>query len=259
MAMAAFPPEPPGPPTPPSRPGRLLPLLRGSAGDPWWARPGLIAITVLAGVLTIWAIDASGYGNEYYAAAAYSGSLDWHAWLFGSFDTESFISVDKPPLSLWVTGLSVRIFGLSSWSVLLPHALAGIGTVLVVHHAVRRWRGHAAAIVAAGLLAVTPVFVVMSRYNNPDAILGLLMSGSLSMAYSAARRGSWPLLAVRTARWKYIRTFALDDSTRTVHEELYDLEEDPDEVRNLVDAPERADVRDTMRRKLERLWSRVRD
>jgi len=187
MAISA--PEPPARP-----PGRLHRLVRGPGDQPWWARPGLIAVTVLAGILYTWALDASGYGNEYYAAAARSGSLDWNAWLFGSFDTESFISVDKPPLSLWASGLSVRVFGLSPWSVLLPHAAAGVATVVVLHRTVRRWHGHAAALTSALFLTVTPVFVVMARYNNPDAILTLLITSSLALAYSAARSGSgWRL------------------------------------------------------------------
>ncbi len=173
---------------------RAVRLLRGPQDHPWWSRGGLILITLLATGLYTWALDASGYGNEYYAAAAYSGSLDWNAWLFGSVDTASFISVDKPPFSLWVTGLSVRAFGLSSWSVLLPHALAGVGTVLVLHRTVRRWHGHAAALAAAAAMAVTPIAVVMARYNNPDAILTLLLTGSMALAYSAARSGSgWRL------------------------------------------------------------------
>jgi len=175
---------------------RAIRLLRGPEEDPWWSRGGLMLVALLAAALYTWALDASGYGNEYYAAAAYSGSLDWNAWLFGSVDTSSFISVDKPPFSLWVTGLSVRTFGLSSWSVLLPHALAGVGTVLVLHRTVRRWHGHAAALGAAVAMAVTPIAAVMARYNNPDAILTLLLTGSLAMAYSAARsRSGWRLAA----------------------------------------------------------------
>jgi len=189
------------PPPPPessaaTRGGRLVRLLRGPAADPRWARPGLILVTLLAAGLYTWALDASGYGNEYYAAAAYSGSMDWTAWLFGSVDTESFVSVDKPPLSLWVTGLSVRIFGLSPWSVLLPHAVAGVATVLVLHRTVRRWHGHAAALGAALAMTITPIAVVMFRYNNPDAILTLLVTGALALAYSAARTGSgWRIAA----------------------------------------------------------------
>jgi 4-amino-4-deoxy-L-arabinose transferase-like glycosyltransferase len=159
----------------------------------------LILVTLVAAGLYTWALDASGYGNEYYAAAAYSGSMDWMAWLFGSVDTASFISVDKPPLSLWVTGLSVRIFGLSAWSVLLPHAVAGGATVIVLHHTVRRWHGHAAALGAALAMTITPIAVVMFRYNNPDAILTLLVTGALALAYSAARSASWWRLAASGA------------------------------------------------------------
>ena len=131
-------------------------LLRGPATDPAWARPGLLVLLAATAAVYVWALDASGYGNEYYAAAAYSGSLDWTAWLFGSFDSASFISVDKPPVSLWVTGLSIRVFGLSHWSVLLPQAVAGVATVAILHHTVKRWKGHAAALVAAAGLRHHP-------------------------------------------------------------------------------------------------------
>ncbi len=163
---------------------------------PRWSRPGLLLLLLAAAGAYTWALDASGYGNEYYAAAAYSGSQNWTAWLFGSLDSASFISVDKPPLSLWVTGLSTRMFGLSSWSVLLPHAIAGVATIGILYRTVRSWHGHAAALLAGAALAVTPIAAVMFRYNNPDAFLTLLMVSAIALAYSATQRGSgWRLAA----------------------------------------------------------------
>ncbi len=172
----------------------LLRLICGREEDPRWARPGLLLLLFTAAVAYTWALDASGYGNEYYAAAAYSGSQSWTAWFFGSFDGASFISVDKPPVSLWVTGMSIRMFGLSSWSVLLPHVVAGVATIGILYGTVRRWHGHAAGLLAAAALAVTPIAAVMFRYNNPDAVLTLLMVSALAVAHAAARRGSgWRL------------------------------------------------------------------
>jgi 4-amino-4-deoxy-L-arabinose transferase-like glycosyltransferase len=114
--------------------------------------------------------------------------------LFGSFDAASFISVDKPPASLWVSGLSVRFFGLSHWSVLLPQAAAGVATVAIVFASVRRWRGPVAGLVAGAALALTPVVVVMFRYNNPDALLTLLTVAAVAVTHSAIRTGSgWRL------------------------------------------------------------------
>ncbi len=175
----------------------LRKIFRGPDTEPAWARPGLLMLLLGTAVAYLWALDASGYGNEYYAAAAYSGSQNWTAWLFGSFDSESFISVDKPPASLWVTGLSIRVFGLSHWSVLLPQAVAGVAAVAVLHHTVKRWKGHSAALLAGLGFALTPVVVVMFRYNNPDALLTLLLVSAVAVTFSAIERGSgWRLAGV---------------------------------------------------------------
>src|SRR3954465_11896433 len=92
---------------------------------------------VLAGtaVLYLWNLGASGWANAFYSAAAQAGSRDWAAWFFGSSDAANAITVDKPPASLWIMGLSVRIFGLSSWSILVPQALMGVGTACLVYSA----------------------------------------------------------------------------------------------------------------------------
>ena len=70
-------------------------------------RPELAALLALAAVLNLWALDQNGYANEYYAAAVRSMSSDWHAFLYGSFDAAGVMTVDKPPLALWVQALSV--------------------------------------------------------------------------------------------------------------------------------------------------------
>ncbi len=114
-------------------------------------------------------------GNTFYAAAVKSGTESWKAFFFGSLDPGSFITVDKPPAALWVMELSGRIFGFSSWSMLLPEALAGLATVMVLYHLVRRWFGEPAAVFASLALALTPVAVVIFRYNDPDAFLTLLL------------------------------------------------------------------------------------
>ncbi len=114
-------------------------------------------------------------GNTFYAAAVKSGTESWKAFFFGSLDPGSFITVDKPPAALWVMELSGRIFGFSSWSMLLPEALAGVATVMVLYHLVRGWFGEPAAVFASLALALTPVAVVIFRYNDPDAFLTLLL------------------------------------------------------------------------------------
>ncbi|WP_043629428.1 ArnT family glycosyltransferase [Nonomuraea candida] len=110
--------------------------LLGAEGDPRWSRPALWAVLAAAFVLYAWAL--SGDANEYYAAAVLSGTQSWKAFFFGAIDAGSFITVDKPPLALWVMGLSARVFGYGTWSMLLPQAVAGVAAVALVHSAVRR-------------------------------------------------------------------------------------------------------------------------
>lgn len=155
---------------------------------------GLAAIAVLALVLYTWALSRNGMANSYYAAAVKSGTVSWKAFFFGSLDPGSFITVDKPPLAIWVMALFARVFGFSSWSMLLPQALAGVASVVLLHRLVRRWRGDAAALLAALALALTPVAVLIFRYNNPDAFLTLMLLLATWAVWSALERGSaWRL------------------------------------------------------------------
>jgi len=163
---------------------------------------------VLAGtaVLYLWNLGASGWANAFYSAAAQAGSQDWAAWFFGSSDAANAITVDKPPASLWIMGLSVRIFGLSSWSILVPQALMGVGTAWLLYLAVRRAAAqaagdvrlaHRAGLLAAAVLALTPVATLMFRFNNPDALLVLLMTAAGYAVLRAVQedRLRWLLLA----------------------------------------------------------------
>lgn len=172
-------------------------LVARDPADPRWARPALWAVVVLASVLLLWQLDISGYANEYYAAAAQAASQSWSALFFGAFDAGGFITVDKPPASLWLMGLSVRLFGLSPWSILLPQAICGIATVLVLYLAVRRSFGAPSGVIAALVLALTPVAVLIFRFDNPDALLTLLL---VSAAWATIRaiaggRTRWLILA----------------------------------------------------------------
>ena len=160
---------------------------------PRWALAALLAAT---GVLYLWNLSASGYGNTFYAAAAQAGSQSWSAWFFGSLDAQNFITVDKPPASLWVTGLSVRLFGMNSWSVMAPQALMGVAAVAVLYCAVRRAftdpnHGAAAGLLAGAVLAVTPAAALMFRFNNPDALLVLLLTVAAYCLMRAASAASW--------------------------------------------------------------------
>ena len=132
----------------------------------------------IAGVLDLWSLTVSGYGNGYYAEAALAASKSWTALLTNAADPSGLVSLDKGPLPDWIMGLSSRVFGFSSLSLLLPNALYGIAAVVVLYDLVRRTLGHRTALLAALALAVSPVSVVMARYNNPDALLALLLVGS---------------------------------------------------------------------------------
>ena len=122
------------------------------------------------------ALSRNGYANEFYAAAVQAGTKSWKAFLFGSVDSSSFITVDKTPASLWVMELSGRLFGFSSWSLLVPQALEGVATVGVLYATIRRWFSPAAAIIAGAVAALTPVAVLMFRFDNPDALLVLVLT-----------------------------------------------------------------------------------
>ncbi len=167
--------------------------LRRPPDDPRWARPALFGLLAATAVLYLWGLGASGWANSFYSAAAQAGSQSWKAWFFGASDAASFITVDKPPASLWVMGLSVRLFGLSSWSILVPEALMGVACVGVLDATVKRWFGAAAGLLAGAVLALTPVATLMFRFNNPDAMLVLVLTIG---AYCITRaledaRGRW--------------------------------------------------------------------
>jgi 4-amino-4-deoxy-L-arabinose transferase-like glycosyltransferase len=171
-------------------PELLARLLGVRAGEATWVAPAMLGVVGLAAVLYLFNLTISGYANTYYSAAALAGSQSWSAWFFGSLDSANFITVDKPPLGTMLIGLSVRLFGLSSWSVLLPEAVAGIGTVIVLMATVRRTFGPAAAVIAGLVSALTPAAVLIFRYNNPDALLTLLLVGSAYAFVRSLERGS---------------------------------------------------------------------
>jgi 4-amino-4-deoxy-L-arabinose transferase-like glycosyltransferase len=180
----------------PGVPG-LATLARGRADEAAWVRPAFWGVTALAAVLYVVNLTVSGFANTYYSAAALAASQSWSAWFFGSFDAANFITVDKPPLATMFMGLSVRVFGLSSWSVLLPEALAGVAGVALLWAIVKRSYGPAAATIAALVMALTPAAVLIFRYNNPDALLTLLLVGAAGAFLRSLEKGRvrWVVLA----------------------------------------------------------------
>ena len=181
---AAGPPLEPMPaPQAPDRSWRQR-IIRGPVDDPSWARPALLALLVATGVLYIWGLGASDWANSFYSAAVQAGTKSWKAFFFGSSDAANFITVDKPPASLWVMEISARTFGVNSWSILVPQALEGVAAVGLLYSMVRRWFSNGAGLIAGAVMALTPVAVLMFRFNNPDALLVLLLVGA---AYALTR------------------------------------------------------------------------
>ena len=183
---------PPGP-----RPGRVACFVRGKESDAPWVRPALLALLAATAVLYLWDLGASGWGNSFYSAAVQAGTKSWKAFFFGSSDASNFITVDKPPAFLWPMEISARIFGLNSWSVLAPQALEGVATVGLVYLSVRRWFSAQAAILGGAVVALTPVAALMFRYNNPDAMLAMLLAGALYATMRGLERAQtkWLVLA----------------------------------------------------------------
>ncbi|MFG2787087.1 glycosyltransferase family 39 protein [Streptomyces sp. NPDC048419] len=165
------------PPAPPSAPPDIAPR---------WSLPALIAILVLAAVLYAWNLSGSSL-NSFYSAAVYSGTQSWKAWFFGSLDAGNFMTVDKPPFALMVMGLSCRLFGFGTWQMMAPEIAAALGAIWILHASVKRYFGHAAAAIAALVLALTPITVAIDRDNNPDTILVLLMVGGAALALRSVR------------------------------------------------------------------------
>lgn len=155
-----------------------------------WYRPALAGLLAATAVLYLWGLGESGWANSFYSAAAQAGSESWKAFFFGSSDAASSITVDKTPLSLWPMALAVRVFGLSSWSILVPQAIEGVAAVWLLVATVRRTASSSAAgLLAGATLALTPVAVLMFRFNNPDAMLVLLLVASAYATLRAVEEG----------------------------------------------------------------------
>lgn len=176
----------------------------GSASEPRatarWFRPGFAGVLALAALVDLWDVGANGNANAFYAAAVQASTRNPVAWLFAAVDAPGFITVDKPPADNWWMGLWATLFGFSSWSMLVPQAVLGIATVALLVLTVRRWSGPGAALVAGVVLALTPVAVIMFRFDDPDPMLTFLLVAAayaLVRAVDAAARraGTWWLVA----------------------------------------------------------------
>lgn len=166
--------------------------------QPRWARPVLLLVTALAAVSYAWGIENAAL-EPFYAAAARSMSMSWHNFFFGAFDPSGTVTVDKLPGALWLQALCVRVFGVNTWAVVMPQVVEGILTVLVLYRAVRRLAGPLAGIVAALVLAASPVTVLLNRGNVSDSLLVLLLvlaADATSRAIVTGRRRSLLLAGV---------------------------------------------------------------
>ncbi|QKV78877.1 glycosyltransferase family 39 protein [Amycolatopsis sp. Hca4] len=146
-----------------------------------WALP---LVCLGSAVLYAWKIGDGQVGNTYYAAAVRSMTESFTNFLFGSFDPYGVVTVDKPPFALWPQALSVLVFGYHGWALLLPQVLEGVAAVFLLHRTVRLWAGENVALLAAVILALTPVTVIINRDNNPDTLLVLFL---VAAAYALTR------------------------------------------------------------------------
>ncbi|HEY5396034.1 MAG TPA: glycosyltransferase family 39 protein [Trebonia sp.] len=173
----------------PVRAGRRSRRAVPAAAQAIRTRPELLGVVGVAAVLNFWGLSVNGWANTFYSAAVRSMTTSWHDFLFASLDRTGLMTVDKPPLSLWVQALSARIFGFHPLSILIPQALMGVAAAVLVYDLVRRRFGRVAGFVAAVALATTPITVAMARHNNPDQLLVLCCVAALWFAARALQDG----------------------------------------------------------------------
>ena len=167
-------------------------------GERWLHGVSFVAVIGLALALNAWSLSEAGYGNTYYAAAVRSMTMSWKAFFFGALDPGGFITVDKPPVFLWVDALSARVFGYSTWSILLPSSFAGAASVGLLWLIVRRYFGLAAATIAGFALALSPISVAVNRLNVPEPFMILALvgaAGAVLRSIESRRWWAWTALA----------------------------------------------------------------
>lgn len=150
--------------------------------------PFLFGIALLSAFLNTYNIWKNTYANAYYTAAVTSMLQSFHNFFFASFDPGGFVTVDKPPLTFWIQTLFAWVFGIHGWSVILPQALAGVGSVLMIYILVKPTFGKTAARLASLIIACTPIAVAVSRTNNIDSMLVFTLLVATWMLFRAIRR-----------------------------------------------------------------------
>src|SRR3989441_5633278 len=162
-----------------------------------WSRLALAGVMLISIFMNFYQLGQNGFGNLYYAAAIRSMLDSLHNFLFVSFDPGGFVTIDKPPLGFWLQVASARLFGFTPFSILLPQALAGVLSVLLLYYLVRRYFGVTAGLLAALALAVSPISVVTNRNNTIDSTLALALLVGAWAVLRAAETGKlrWLLLS----------------------------------------------------------------
>jgi 4-amino-4-deoxy-L-arabinose transferase-like glycosyltransferase len=183
---------------PGSQPGRLA-AWRASGGQPGWTLPVLLVLAAVSALCYAWRASTPVNIEIYYAAAVRSMSMSWHNFIFAAFDPAGTVTTDKLPGAFWVQALSVRLFGVHTWALVLPRVVEGTLTVLVLYHAVRRLASPAAGLLAAGILAISPATVALNRGNVPDTLMilfAVLAADAAAAAVVTGRRGPIVLAGV---------------------------------------------------------------
>jgi 4-amino-4-deoxy-L-arabinose transferase-like glycosyltransferase len=180
-------------PAPAPRHRRDRTTLVGSS--PWLPRIALIVIAALAGLSYAWALNRDPL-EPYYAASVRSMSMSWHDFFFGAFDPAGTITLDKLPGAFWLQALAVRAFGVHTWAIVLPQAVEGVLTVLVLYRAVARLAGPVAGLIAAGVVAASPATVALDRGNISDSLMILLVVLAADAVTSALVHGRQGMLVV---------------------------------------------------------------
>ncbi len=157
---------------------------------------GIILIVILSSVLNFVNLNIEGYSNTYYSSAVKSMTLSLKNFFFVSFDPAGFVSIDKPPIGFWLEAISAKIFGFNSIGILLPEAIAGVISVILIYIIVKRSFGNISALISALTLAITPVFVAVSRNNTIDNILLMTLLLACLALLKAAEKGKVKLLLI---------------------------------------------------------------
>src|SRR5579885_1295582 len=164
--------------------------------SPLWSRLALAGITLIAIFMDFYQLGRNGFGS-YYPPAVRSMMDNWHNFFFAAYDPGGFVTIDKPPVGFWLQVASAKIFGFNPWSILVPQALAGVLSVLLLYYLVRRHFGVTAGLLAALALAVFPISVVTNRNITIDSTLTLTLLIGAWAVLRAAETGKlrWLLLS----------------------------------------------------------------